>query len=121
MHRLEENCHDHKTFMIGRTFNDPEEAGGHALMLTCPPVDYVTNNTEGDPYPHRLPDAPKEGLLKLMDISPQMPIQGGELTPALAWKVICQDQRFSFLDLADFHNLTTYLKARCRCYGSVHL
>lgn len=114
---LEQNCHDHKTFMTARTFNgEPEGLGGHALMLTCPPVNHLVHSPN-TPYPHQLPDTSTSGLLKLMEISTNMPVQGGEITPALAWKVIRQDQRFHFLSQSDFANLTTELKMRCRCYG----
>lgn len=104
--------------MSARTFNDedPESLGGHALMLTCIPEAHLVN-TPDVCYPHQAPDASKAGLLKLMDLSTELPVQGGEITPALAWKYIRQDKRFQFLDRIDLKAITNELKKRCRCYG----
>ena len=105
--------------MGARTFaNNTEDLGGHAMMMTCPPSYHLISKPHED-YPHQMPDAPKSTLARLINMSGETPRRGGELTPALAWKLIRQDERFSFLSTADCEKATAELTLKCRCYGYV--
>ena len=125
---LEANCHDHKTLMNARTFNDPVQLGGHSLMLTKVPINVAKSYRMGDaPYPHQLPDV-GEGpgkyarLLSLVSLEPystnkNWASQSGEITPAQALGLIRKDPRYPMLNSNDFAKITNVLKDRCRCYG----
>ena len=125
---LEANCHDHKTLMNARTFNDPVQLGGHSLMLTKVPISVAKKYRMGDaPHPHELPDV-GEGpgkyarLLSLASFGPystskNWTTQTGEISPAQALSMIRKDPRYPMVDSRDFTQLTNNLKDRCRCYG----
>jgi hypothetical protein len=88
---------------------------GHALMATCPPASHIMNKP-GDPYGHRMPDLKAPDLMKLLDLSAQLPLEG-ELTPVMAWMLLLQDSRVSQMTAHDFELVKADLAGKVRCYG----
>ncbi len=110
------------------TFNDPEQLGGHSLMLSKVPIEVAKKYSPGDPpHPHGPPDV-GEGpgkaarLLSLVNLQPfstnkNWELQTGEISPAQALGFIRKDPRYAMLNSQDFLEITNNLKDRCRCYG----
>jgi hypothetical protein len=112
---------DHMQFLMVRA-RDAEDAevSGHALMATCPPNSHIEQHGMDVIYPQKLPDIGMPDLLKLLDLSKRLPLDG-EITPVMAWVIIRGDERFHDLGVADFEVLKEDLKAKVRCYGYVSM
>lgn len=109
---------DHMQFLCVRSQQEPEaEITGHALMATCPPESHIINHPDV-PYPHKTWDVPQVDLMKLLDLSQRLPLDG-EITPIMALKIIRLHERYLELTLGDFEILKEDLKAKVRCYGYV--
>ena len=109
---------DHMQFLCVRSHQEPqEEISGHALMATCPPHEHIVNHPEV-PYPHKTWDVPNPDLMKLLELSERLPLDG-EITPVMALKIIRVHERFGELTAEDFEVLKDDLKAKVRCYGYV--
>ncbi|KAI9878430.1 MAG: hypothetical protein M1830_000913 [Pleopsidium flavum] len=107
---------DHIQFCCVRSQQEPEaEISGHALMATCPPESHIINHPDV-PYPHKTWDVPDVDLMKLLDLSERLPLDG-EITPIMALKIIRNDKRYFELNTRDFEILKDDLKAKIRCYG----
>lgn len=111
---------DHMQFLMSRSKTSEEaEISGHALMATCPPQSYVdAHPEEKSGYPHKMPDLGMPDLMKLLDLSQRLPLDG-EITPIMAWALVRGDERFGELGVQDFEGLKEDLKAKVRCYGYV--
>ena len=115
---LEAVCHDHQQMLCERSVKISEPTfHGHSLMISCPPRDHVVNSP-GVPYPHKAPDLPSIDLMRLLESSDNLPLQG-EITPVQALRVIRAHARFGELTLEDLKTIEEVLKPQCRCYGSV--
>ncbi|KAF1999516.1 hypothetical protein P154DRAFT_436891 [Amniculicola lignicola CBS 123094] len=112
---LERPCMDHMQFLMIRANDSEVDVSGHALMATCPPESHVAAHPE-DQYPHQMPDVTMPDLLKLLDLSNRLPLDG-EITPIMAWAMVLQDPRFSELTKKDVEGLKAELLAKIRCYG----
>ncbi|KAF2426525.1 hypothetical protein EJ08DRAFT_721730 [Tothia fuscella] len=112
---LERPCMDHMQFLMIRSEDSDGEFSGHALMATCPPVSHITTNPE-EPYPHKMPEIGMPDLLKLLDLSNRLPLDG-EITPIMAWAGIRNHPRSKGLNKEDFEGLRDELLAKIRCYG----
>jgi len=111
---------DHIQFLMVRsTTSEEAEISGHALMATCPPQSHIDEHPE-ETYPHKMPDIGMGDLLKLLDLSNRLPLDG-EITPVMAWALIRGEPEFAKLAQSDFDVLKEDLKAKVRCYGFVHL
>ena len=106
---------DHMQFMMVKTADQPEELCGHALMITCPPESHVVNHPEVK-YPHKAPDLQMPDLLKLLDLSNRLPLDG-EITPIMAWSQVLRHERFAEFTKEDFAVMQEDLRAKIRCYG----
>lgn len=106
---------DHMQFLMVRAHDADETVSGHALMATCPPEHHIATKPE-EKYPHQMPDVAMPDLMKLLDLSARLPLDG-EITPIMAWAMILQDQRFAELTAKDFEVMKGDLLAKVRCYG----
>lgn len=96
---------------------ESEHMCGHALMASCPPMSHVIEKP-GEPYPHKMPDLNKPDLLRLLEASTKLPgMDGGELTPVMAWMRILKDERARQMSAKDFALVKTDLLSKVRCYG----
>ncbi|MCJ1481653.1 hypothetical protein MMC06_001812 [Schaereria dolodes] len=84
-------------------------------MATCPPLSHISTKPD-EPYPHKTWDIPNPDLLKLLDLSKNLPLDG-ELTPIMALSFIRSDERYIQLTMDDFQLLIDNLKEKSRCYG----
>jgi len=110
----------------GKPFNHPmerpddaehEHMCGHALMATCPPASHVADKPD-EPYPHQMPNLKTPDLMKLLDLSSQLPMEvEGEITPVMAWMMILRNQRVHEMDGRDFELVKADLAGKVRCYG----
>ncbi|KAF2099770.1 hypothetical protein NA57DRAFT_55712 [Rhizodiscina lignyota] len=113
---LEHPCMDHMQFLMVRSQESDEgEISGHALMATCPPESYVAEHPK-EPYGHKMPDIGMTDLVKLLDLSNRLPLDG-EITPIMAWAGIHSHPRRDQLTKDDFDKLKHDLTAKVRCYG----
>lgn len=106
---------DHMQFLMVRAHDADETISGHALMATAPPDSHIANNPE-EKYPHQMPDIQMPDLMKLLDLSNRLPLDG-EITPIMAWAMILQDPKFSELTREDIELIKGGLHAKVRCYG----
>lgn len=113
--RLERPCMDHMQFLMVRSQDSEGEISGHALMATCPPEAHIANTPE-DQYPHKMPDMAMPELVKLLDLSNRLPLDG-EITPIMAWVAIRRHARVLEMDKDDFESIKVTLTAKVRCYG----
>ena len=88
---------------------------GHALMATCPPPSHITNHPK-DPYGHKMPNLGVPDLMKLLDLSNRLPLDG-EITPIMAWTIVRGHARVAELTQKDIEAIRTDLLAKVRCYG----
>lgn len=110
----------------GKPFNHPLERAddgeydhlcGHALMASCPPASHIMQKPE-EPYPHKMPDLNTPDLVKLLDLSSRLPLEG-EITPVMAWMILLQSSRAHEMDAQDFEIVKLDLAGKVRCYGYV--
>ncbi|KAF2467544.1 uncharacterized protein BDR25DRAFT_63524 [Lindgomyces ingoldianus] len=112
---LERPCMDHMQFLMVRANDSESDVSGHALMASCPPESHIVNSPQ-EQYPHQMPDIAMPDLLKLLDLSNRLPLDG-EITPIMAWAMILQDHRFHELTTEDVVAIKNDLLAKVRCYG----
>ncbi|KAF2707793.1 hypothetical protein K504DRAFT_458278 [Pleomassaria siparia CBS 279.74] len=112
---LERPCMDHMQFLMVRAHDADETVSGHALMASAPPESHIANHPK-EQYPHQMPDIAMPDLLKLLDLSNRLPLDG-EITPIMAWAMILRDQRFHELTAEEVLLIKTDLLAKVRCYG----
>ncbi|KAF2808621.1 uncharacterized protein BDZ99DRAFT_446221 [Mytilinidion resinicola] len=112
---LERPCMDHMQMLMVRASDSDADVSGHALMATCPPESHIVS-TPNDPYPHRMPDITMPDLLKLLDLSNRLPLDG-EITPIMAWAMIMKHERFFEITREEFEAIKGDLLAKVRCYG----
>jgi len=112
---LERPCMDHMQFLMVRAHDADENISGHALMATAPPDAHIANCPE-EKYPHQMPDVKMPDLMKLLDLSNRLPLDG-EITPIMAWAKILQDENIRDLSKQDIELMKTELLAKVRCYG----
>lgn len=110
---------DHMQFLMVRAHDADETVSGHALMASAPPESHIANHPQEN-YPHQMPDIAMPDLMKLLDLSNRLPLDG-EITPIMAWAMILQDARFGELAKKDFEQIKGDLLAKVRCYGYVSL
>lgn len=110
---------DHMQYLMVRSqeSEDGAEISGHALMATCPPESYVAEHPQ-EPYGHKMPDIGMADLVKLLDLSNRLPLDG-EITPIMAWAGIHSHPRCDELTKEDFEKMKTDLTGKVRCYGYV--
>lgn len=84
-------------------------------MASCPPRSHILNHPDVD-YPHKTWDIPDPDLMKLFNLSQNLPLDG-EITPIMALQIVRSHGRFGELSLADFDVLKDNLKGKSRCYG----
>jgi len=101
-----------------RSQDSEEDVSGHALMATCPPVCHIVQHPETQ-YPHKLPDLPSVDLVRLLELSSQLPLIDNEITPVMAWKALTRDERFYTLMPHDVEDIKHELVQKIRCYGYV--
>lgn len=106
---------DHMQFLMVRAHDAEETISGHALMATAPPDSHIATCPQ-DKYPHQMPDIAMPDLMKLLDLSTRLPLDG-EITPIMAWAMILQDARFSELSKEEIMLIKEELLAKVRCYG----
>jgi len=106
---------DHMQFLMVRAHDADENISGHALMATAPPDAHIANCPE-EKYPHQMPDVKMPDLMKLLDLSNRLPLDG-EITPIMAWAKILQDECFRDLSKEDIELVKKELLAKVRCYG----
>lgn len=143
-HSLERPCMDHMQFLLVRAHNNQDSTtvpsdphnnnttansssdpaaeaahnafvSGHALMATCPPGSHIQSKPE-EPYPHQMPDIAMPDLMKLLDLSNRLPLDG-EITPIMAWAMVLREPRFGELSVKDVEGLKGELVGKVRCYG----
>ncbi|KAI9694424.1 MAG: hypothetical protein M1822_000040 [Bathelium mastoideum] len=127
---LERPCMDHMQFLCVRSdeslqnpppVNDDQSLdadvhiSGHALMATCPPASHIAAHPQ-NPYPHKMPDLGVPDLMKLLDLSNRLPLDG-EITPIMAWTIVRGHARVAELTQKDIEAIRTDLLAKVRCYG----
>lgn len=110
---------DHMQFLMVRAHDAEETISGHALMATAPPDSHIANHPE-EKYPHQMPDVAMPDLMKLLDLSARLPLDG-EITPIMAWVMILKDQNFKTLTKEEIGAIKGELLAKVRCYGYVCL
>jgi hypothetical protein len=107
-------------YLMVRAHDTEETISGHALMATAPPESHIANCPE-EKYPHQMmPDITMPDLMKLLDLSNRLPLDG-EITPIMAWAKIIQDECFPDLTKEEIGVIKIELLAKVRCYGSVQL
>jgi len=106
---------DHMQFLMVRSEDSDGEISGHALMATCPPGSHIHDHPD-EKYPHKMPDVGMPDLLKLLDLSNRLPLDG-EITPIMAWAGLRSHPRCSELTKPDFEAIRDELLAKIRCYG----
>ncbi|KAI0587124.1 hypothetical protein Alg130_03956 [Pyrenophora tritici-repentis] len=102
-------------FLMVRAHEADDNISGHALMATAPPDAHITNCPE-EKYPHQMPDVKMPDLMKLLDLSNRLPLDG-EITPIMAWAKIIQNENFRTLSKEDIELMKGELLAKVRCYG----
>jgi hypothetical protein len=111
---------DHMQFLMVNAHDDQAEAvSGHALMATSIPEHHLACKPH-EKYPHQMPDIAMPDLLKLLDLSNRLPLDG-EITPIMAWAMILQDPRFGELTAEGVAVVKEDLLAKVRCYGYVNI
>ncbi|KAJ9648285.1 hypothetical protein H2201_000593 [Coniosporium apollinis] len=112
---LERPCMDHMQFLCVRSQDSEAEISGHVLMATCPPESHIVERPE-EKYPHQMPDVGIKDLMKLLDLSNRLGLEG-EITPIMAWAQIMGHESFFHLKKEDFTAMKEDLLAKVRCYG----
>ncbi|KAF1969021.1 hypothetical protein BU23DRAFT_582950 [Bimuria novae-zelandiae CBS 107.79] len=112
---LERPCMDHMQYLMVRAQDAEELISGHALMATAPPDSHIATKPE-ETYPHQMPDIAMPDLMKLLDLSNRLPLDG-EITPIMAWVMVLRDPRLAELSEEDIEGIKLELLAKVRCYG----
>ncbi|KAL5427250.1 hypothetical protein PMIN04_001522 [Paraphaeosphaeria minitans] len=112
---LERPCMEHMQYLMVRAHDAEEIISGHALMASAPPDSHIANNPE-ETYPHQMPDIAMPDLMKLLDLSNRLPLDG-EITPIMAWVMVLKEPRLAELSKADVEGIKGELLAKVRCYG----
>ncbi|KAJ8112208.1 hypothetical protein OPT61_g5369 [Boeremia exigua] len=112
---LERPCMDHMQFLMVRAHDAEETISGHALMATAPPDSHIAEHPE-EKYPHQMPDVAMPDLMKLLDLSARLPLDG-EITPIMAWVMVLKDPSFKTLSKEEISAIKGELLAKVRCYG----
>ena len=63
-----------------------------------------------------MPDIAMPDLLKLLDLSNRLPLDG-EITPIMAWAKILQDENLGSLSKESIELIKNELLPKVRCYG----
>ena len=98
--------------------SDHVDLSGHALMLTCPPASHYRDNPNDEHY-HQLPNASTSSLMRLLEMSFNLPISGDEMAPVQALEIIRNHERVSELTRSDMEKLQNELFKYMNCYGCV--
>jgi hypothetical protein len=106
---------DHIQFLMVQAHDAEETISGHALMATAPPESHIANCPQ-EKYPHQMPDITMPDLMKLLDLSNRLPLDG-EITPIMAWANMIQDEQFKTLAKEEIELIKVELLAKVRCYG----
>jgi len=106
---------DHMQMLMVRSEDSDADISGHAMMATCPPISHIHENP-AEKYPHKMPDVGMPDLVRLLDLSSRLPLDG-EITPIMAWANIRSHPRSNLLSKADFESMRDDLLAKIRCYG----
>lgn len=106
---------DHMQYLMVRAHDAEELISGHALMATAPPDSHIAERPE-EQYPHQMPDIAMPDLMKLLDLSNRLPLDG-EITPIMAWVKILQDENFKYLSKEEIEAIKNELLPKVRCYG----
>lgn len=109
---------DHMQPLMVKSNESEIEACGHALMATCPPQQHIDTNPD-EPYPYQVQDVPMPDLVKLLDLSNRLPLDG-EITPIMAWASIRGHERAGELRAGDYRAIKDGLSGKVRCYGYVN-
>ncbi|KAI9709261.1 MAG: hypothetical protein M1820_003381 [Bogoriella megaspora] len=88
---------------------------GHALMATCPPQSHIIEHPK-DPYPHKMPELGTPDLMRLLDLSSRLPLDG-EITPIMAWTMIRGHPALPLMAEKDIETMKNDLVGKVRCYG----
>lgn len=111
---------DHMQYLMVRSneSNGTEQAeiSGHALMATCPPESHVAEHGMSNIYPTKMPDMGVPDLMKLLDLSNRLPLDG-EITPIMAWAMILRHERVHEITDKEFGMMRDNLHQKVRCYG----
>lgn len=114
--RLEKPCMDHMQMLcVQSQQSEGDDISGHVLMATCPSRNHLIERPDVQ-YPHMMPELKASDLLKLLDLSNRLPLQG-EITPIMAWAAILRHEHVRLLTQSDFEAVTSELLAKVRCYG----
>lgn len=106
---------DHMQYLMVRAHDAEELISGHALMATAPPDSHIACKPQ-ETYPHQMPDMAMPDLMKLLDLSNRLPLDG-EITPIMAWVMVLRDTRLAELNKEDIEGVKGELLAKVRCYG----
>lgn len=106
---------DHMQYLMVRAHDAEELISGHALMATAPPDSHIASCPQ-ETYPHQMPDLAMPDLMKLLDLSNRLPLDG-EITPIMAWVMVLRDERLAELTKDDIEGIKGELLAKIRCYG----
>ena len=106
---------DHMQYLMVRAHDAEELISGHALMATAPPDRHIAT-CPNETYPHQMPDVAVPDLMKLLDLSNRLPLDG-EITPIMAWVMVLRDERVGELSGEDIGGIKEELLAKVRCYG----
>ena len=106
---------DHMQPLMVKTNASDTETCGHALMATCPPQQHIDTNPD-EPYPYQVQDVPMPDLIKLLELSNRLPLDG-EITPIMAWASIRGHKRAGELSASDYRAIKDGLAGKVRCYG----
>lgn len=108
---------DHMQMLMVKSNDSEVEFSGHAMMASGPPESHIVNHPD-QPYPHKMPDMGTNDLLKLLDLSNRLPLDG-EITPVMSWARILANPRRNELTKEDYEAIKFDLCAKVRCYGYV--
>ena len=86
------------------------------MMATCPPLSHLMEHPD-EPYPHKVRDYSAADLIRLLALSYNLSLNGGELTPVMALAEIYRHPRIGELSLNDLEAIKCELGGKVRCYG----
>ena len=106
---------DHMQYLMVRAYDAEEQISGHALMASCTPDSHIATARD-EVYPNQMPDLSMPDLMKLLDLSNRLPLDG-EITPIMAWVMVLRDERVAELSREDIGGVKEELVGKVRCYG----